>query len=168
MAQGLERAIANAIAAELGVGLFDDADPANRVVYTQVEPPHAIEATPDLSTFDDGTTTSPLVVTVFTDGGEPGQLLIQQVWTITVQCSHPTEETALETQYTIFQFLEENGGAAGPGSNPDARADFSGILVTRIKADFQPIRLGRDPSDRDGRFRTSQSFTVRTKNFSFF
>lgn len=168
MAQGLERALANAIAAQLAVGLFDDADPANRVVHTQSEPPVPIEAVPDFSVFDDGSTTAALAVTVFGDGGEEGQLRLLEVHTITVQCRHAQEEVAWETQRTIFEFLEENGGGVGPGGNPLARSDFDGILVARIKADFQPIRLGRGPSDRDGRFRTSQSFTVRTKQFSFF
>ena len=168
MAQGLERALANAIAAELVVGLFDDADPANRVVHTQVEPPVPIEAVPDLTTFDDGSTTASLAITVFGDGGEEGQLRLLEVHTITIQCRHPQEEVAWETQRQIFEFLEENGGGVGPGEAPKATGNFSGILIARIKADFQPIRLRRDPSDRDGRFRTSQSFTVRTKNFSFF
>ena len=166
MAEGLERAIANYLSTTLSLGLFNDASPANRVIYTQMEPPVITEDFDPLLDPDAGETTSDLTITVFGDGGEPGQRRFLEIHTITIQCRSEFEEVAWETQRNVFDALEEQGGV---GDHPNAMSDFNGILIARINADFQPIRLGRPNRDEgDGRFVCSQSFTVRTKRFSFF
>lgn len=137
-------------------GLYDDADPTLRVIGIQEEPqaPTADNGLPDLN------------ITVYTDGGGPPQLLIGETWSITIQCRHPLYETAMQTQRDIYQLMQENGGQSN-GANPLAQGVFRGISIWRITADFPPLRLGRDRDGRDGRFRTTQTFTVRTKPFTF-
>lgn len=171
MALGLEQALAEFLNAPPAPtvsfgGLYDDADPAQRVIFIQEEPPVPVDDTADPSALGGYVTTADLAITVFTDGGEPPQLLIGEVHTITIQCRHPAYETAMETQRNIFELLQENGGQSN-GANPLAQGVFRGISIWRITADFPPVRLGRDLDGRDGRYRTTQSFTVRSKPITF-
>ncbi len=167
MALGLEQAIAEFLNAPPAPvpsfgGLYDDADPAERVIFIQEEPPAPSDSAPS----DDYVTTALLAISVFTDGGEPPQLLIGEAYTITIQVRHPDYETAMETQRSIYELLQMNGGQSN-GANPNAQGLFRGIPIWLIAADFPPVRLGRDLQSRDGRYRTTQSFTVRTKPFTF-
>lgn len=171
MALGLEQSLAEFLNAPPAPvvsfgGLYDDADPALRVIFIQEQPPVPTDESP---VDDDGfLTTAALAITVFTDGGAPPQLLIGEEYTITIQCRHDSYETAMETQRDIFQLLQENGGMSN-GANPLAQGTFpGGIQIWRITADFPPLRLGRDRDGKDGRYRTTQSFTVRTKPITFF
>ena len=167
MALGLEQAIAEFLNApppptpSFG-GLFDDADPAERVIFVQEEPPVPTDEFPNTTVI----TTADLTITVFTDSGPAPQLLIGESWTLVIQVRHPRYEVAMETQRLIYQLLQENGGQSN-GANPLAQGLFRGIKIWRITADFGPVRLGRDRDGRDGRYRTTQTFTVRTKPFLF-
>ena len=161
MSLGLEQAIAEFLNAPPAPtpsfgGLYDDADPSLRVIGIQEEPqaPTADNGLPDLN------------ITVYTDGGSPPQLLIGETWAITIQVRHPLYETAMQTQREIYELLQENGGQSN-GANPLAQGVFRGINIWRISADFPPLRLGRDRDGRDGRFRTTQTFTVQTKPITF-
>lgn len=171
MALGLDQALAEFLstppppAASFG-GLYDDPDPANRVIYAVEQPPIPTDLTTDPSALGQYITTSQLAITVFTDGGEPPQLLIGETWTITIQCRHPSAEFALETQRGIYLLLQQNGGQSN-GANPLAKGEFGGIKIWQIEADFPELRLGRFGGEKDQRYRTTQSFTVRTKAFTF-
>lgn len=167
MALGLEQAIAEFLNAPPGPvpsfgGLYDEADPADRVIFVQEEPP----VPTDLVGGSDEITTAELTITVFTDGGAPPQLLIGEEWSITIRCRHPLYETCMETQRSIYELLQMNGGQSN-GANPLAQGLFRGIRIWLIEADFPPLRLGRDLDGRDGRYRTTQTFTVRTLPFTF-
>lgn len=167
MALGLEQAIAEFLNAppppvpSFG-GLYDEADPADRVIFIQEEPPVPTDESPG----SDEVTTNDLTITVFTDGGQAPQLLLGETWSITIRCRHPRYEVAMETQRDIYQLLQENGGQSN-GANPLAQGVFRGIRIWLIEADFPPLRLGRDRDGRDGRFLTTQTFTVRTLPFTF-
>ncbi len=171
MSLGVEQAIAEFLNAPPAPtpsfgGLYDDANAANRVIFTQEEPPIPTDDTDDESALGGYVTTAALAITVFTDGGEPPQLLIGETHTITIQCRHQSYETAMENQRSIYELMQENGGQSN-GANPQAQGLFGNILIWRITADFPPLRLGRDRDGQDGRYRTTQSFTVRTKPFTF-
>ena len=163
MALGLERAIAEFLRDVVSVQpavttdpwpLYDEADP---VVFVTEEP---------VGREDEDDTARDLSITVFTDGGEPPLKLIGETWTITIQCRHPSSETVMEVQRQIYQALQMNGGQSN-GANPLAQGLFNGIRIWRIVADFPPLRLGRDVEGRDGRYKTTQSFTVDTLPFTF-
>ncbi len=169
MALGIEQAIAEFLNAPPSPtpsfgGLYDDADPDDRVIFIQEQPPVPTDEDPEDA--DEYVTHAQLAITVFTDGGEPPQLLIGETYTVTIQCRHPSYETAMETQRNIYELLQENGGQSN-GANPLAQGVFRGISIWRITADFPPLRLGRDLDGRDGRYRTTQSFTMRTKPITF-
>ena len=171
MALGLEQALAEFLNAPPSPtpsfgGLYDDADPAERVIFIDEIPPVPTDDTDDATALGGYITTADLAITVFPDGGEPPQLLLGETWSITIQCRHPTFETAMETQRAIYQLLQENGGQSN-GANPLAQGLFRGIKIWQIEADFPPLRLGRDRDGEDGRYRTTQTFTVRTKPFTF-
>lgn len=171
MSLGLEQAIAEFLNAPPSPtpsfgGLYDDVDPAQRVIFIVEVPPVPSDDTDDASALGGYITTAQLAITVFTDGGEPPQLLLGETWSITIQCRHPTYETAMQTQHAIQKLLQENGGQSN-GANPLAQGVFRGIQIWRITADFPPIRLGRDRDGLDGRYRTTQTFTVRTKPITF-
>lgn len=153
MALGIEKDIADYIVAEgIGLGLYDDATAANRTVH--------------IGQFPTDGDTNDLTITVFPDGGSGFVLGLWELTTITIQCRAPQYETAMETQRSIFNLLQENGGGSN-GVNVDATGFFGSNLVGRITADFQPIGLGRDLDGRDGRFVTSQSFSVQSKPVQF-
>ena len=163
MALGLERAIAeflrDVVAIQPSVTtdpwpLYDEPSP---VVYIGEEP---------VGREDEDDTARDLSITVFTDGGEPPQLLLGEVWTITIQTRDPSYETAMEVQRQIYEALQMNGGQSN-GANPLAQGVFRGIRIWKIEADFPPLRLGRDIEGRDGRYKTTQSFTVSTLPFTF-
>lgn len=158
MALGLEQAIAEFLAAE-GIGILYPA--AGSEIFVTMEPP-APTRYPD----NPNAEAADLAVTVFADGGAPPQLTIGETWTITIQVRHPLPETALEVQRAIYDLLQENGGQSN-GANPSAQGDFRGIPIWRITADFPPLLLGKDQDGRDGRYLSTQSFTVRTKHFQF-
>lgn len=167
MGLGLEQAIAEFLNApppptpSFG-GLYDDPDPDERVIFVQEQPPVPTDKAPQ----GDVRTRAALAITVFTDGGEPPQLLLGEVHTITIQCRHESYETCMETQRNIYELLQENGGQSN-GANPLAQGDFRGIKIWKIEADFPPLRLGRDRAGLDGRYQTTQSFTVSTKPITF-
>ena len=167
MSLGLEQAIAEFLnappppAVSFG-GLYDDADPAQRIIFVQQQPPVPSDDTDDPGAPGGYQTTAQLAITVFTDGGLEPQLLIGETNTITIQVRHPSYETSMQTQREIFQLMQENGGQSN-GANPLAKGEFRGIKIWRITADFPPFRLGRDEDGQDGRYRTTQSFTVRSK-----
>lgn len=171
MSLGLEQALAEFLnappspAPSFG-GLYSDADAANRVIWIGQQPPVPVDDTAVAGAPSDYETTAALAITVFIDGGEPPQLLLGEVTTITIQCRHPSYETAMQTQRAIFELLQENGGQ-GNGANPLARGVFRGIRIYRITADFPPLPLGRDQQSEGGRFITTQSFTVRSKPVAF-
>ena len=161
MSLGLEQAIAEFLNAPPAPtpsfgGLYDDADPTLRVIGISEEPavPTDENGLPELN------------ITVYPDGGSPPQLLIGESWAITIQVRHPLYETCMSTQRAIYELLQENGGQSN-GANPLAQGVFRGIKIWRITADFPPLRLGRDRDGRDGRFRTTQTFTVQTKPITF-
>lgn len=158
MALGLEQAIAEFLADE-GIGVLYPA--ANASIFVTQQPPAPTREGGSPNAVDEE-----LAVTVFADGGAPPQLTIGESWTITIQVRHPLPETALETQRAVYDLLQENGGQSN-GANVNAQGNFRGIPVWRITADFPPILLGRDQDGRDGRYLSTQSFTVRTKHFSF-
>lgn len=167
MALGLEQAIAEFLNAPPAPvpsfgGLYDEPDPADRVIFIQDEPP----VPTDLVGGSDEVTTADLTITVFTDGGAPPQLLLGETWAITIRVRHPSYETCMATQRSIYELLQENGGQSN-GANPLAQGVFRGIRIWLIEADFPPLRLGRDRDGRDGRYRTTQTFTVRTLPFTF-
>ncbi len=171
MATGLDQALAEFLSSppppEVSFGgLYDDPDPANRVIYVVEQPPIPTDVTDDESALGGYITTSQLAITVFTDGGEPPQLLLGETWTITIQCRHLSAEVALETQRRIYLLLQQNGGQSN-GANPLAQGEFGGIKIWRIEADFPELRLGRFAGEDDQRYRTTQSFTVRTKQITF-
>ena len=109
MALGLEQAIAELLNAPPGNftpgsfgGLYDDATPANRVIYVGEQPevrPEDTDPLPDLT------------ITVFPDGGGPPRLTLEEEWSITIQTRHPSYETAMETARNISDLLNQNGGA---------------------------------------------------------
>ena len=163
MALGLERAIAEFIGDVVSVQpamttdpwpLYDEADP---VVFVTEEP---------VGREDEDDTARDLTISVFTDGGGPPLKLLGEQWTITIQCRHPSYETTMEVQRQIYEALQMNGGQSN-GANPLAQGLFNGIRIWRIVADFPPLRLGRDVEGRDGRYKTTQSFTVDTLPFTF-
>lgn len=163
MALGLEQAIAEFLRDVVAVQpevttdpwpLYDEASP---VVFIGEEP---------VGREDEDDPARDLSITVFTDGGEPPLKLIGETWTITIQVRHPLYETAMFTQRLIYQVLQMNGGQSN-GANPLAQGLFNGIRIWKIEADFPPLRLGRDVEGRDGRFKTTQSFTVDTLPFTF-
>lgn len=167
MALGLEQAIAEFLNAPPGPvasfgGLYDDADPAERVIFVQEEPPVPTDDVPSTTEI----TTAELTITVFTNSGSEPQLLIGETWSMVIVVRHPRYEVAMETQRRIYDLLQENGGQSN-GANPLAQGLFRGIKIWRITADFAPVLLGRDRDGRDGRYRTTQTFTVRTKPFLF-
>jgi len=171
MSIGLEQAIAEYLSAPPAPlasfgGLYDDPDPANRVIFVQQEPPVPTDDTDGLLDLTPYQTTAQLAITVFTVGGLQPQLLLGETNTITIQCRHPSYESVMQTQREIYERLQENGGQSN-GANPLARGVFRGIRIWRITADFPPFRLGRDADGRDGRYRTTQSFTVRSKPIIF-
>lgn len=163
MALGLEQAIAEFlrdVVAPLPAVTTDPwplYDAASPVVFIGEEP---------VGREDEDDAARNLTITVFTDGGEPPQLILGETWTITIQVRHPSYEVAMETQRIIYQALQENGGQSN-GANPLAQGVFRGIRVWHIVADFPPLRLGRDLEGRDGRYKTTQSFTVNTLPFTF-
>lgn len=171
MSLGLEQALAEflnappAPATSLG-GLYTDADPGQRVIWIGQQPPVPVDDTDVAGAPADYNTTALLAITVFIDGGEPPQLLLRETTTITIQCRHPSYETAMQTQRAIFDLLQENGGQSN-GANPLARGVFRGISIYRITADFPPLPIGRDAQSEGGRFITTQSFTVRSKPVTF-
>ena len=166
MALGLEQAIAELLNAPPGNftpgsfgGLYDDATPANRVIYVGEQPevrPEDTDPLPDLT------------ITVFPDGGGPPRLTLEEEWSITIQTRHPSYETAMETARNISDLLNQNGGA---GISQFAQSPIGttggGIRVTLITADFPVTRLGRDVDGGDGRFVATQTFTVRTPRITF-
>lgn len=156
MGLGIEGALATYIAAERGYGKWNDPVLANRVVFVQQQPPVPPQASPPA---DQGyETLSQLAVTIFMDGGSRPLLHIEEPHRVTVQCRHPRYELAMAEQRAVHDLLHENGGA---GRSANRRGVFSGIRISKITADFPPQRLGRDPSTRDGRALTTQTFTVR-------
>lgn len=167
MALGIEQAFAEFLNAPPAPvpsfgGLYDEADPADRVIFIQDEPPVPTDDSPG----SDVITSADLTITVFTDGGQAPQLLLGETWAITIRCRHPRYETCMATQRSIYQLLQMNGGQSN-GANPLAQGVFRGIRIWLIEADFPPLRLGRDRDGRDGRYRTTQTFTVRTLPFTF-
>lgn len=149
MALGLEQALAEHIAAERGYGLYDDADPAQRVVFVGWQPPVPPQETPPT---DDGyETTSALAVSIFLDGGSQPRRALLEPHRVTVQCRHRRYELAMAESRAIHDLLHEAGGRFGLGQ----------VRIAKITADFPPQSLGRDPSPRDGRALTTQTFTVR-------
>lgn len=171
MALGVEQAIAEFLSsppppeASFG-GLYDDPDPSNRVIFIGEKPPVPTDDTdsdPDLGGY---ITTAPLAITVLPDGGDPPQLRIGESHVLTIQCRHARYEVAMETSRRIFELLQENGGQ-GNGANPLAQGVFRGIKIWRITANFPALPLGRDRQSEDGRFITTQSFTVRSKPVTF-
>ena len=169
MALGIEQAIAEFLNAPPSPvpsfgGLYDDPDPDLRVIFVQEQPPVPTDEVPEDP--EEYVTHADLAITVFTDGGESPQLLIGETWTVTIQVRHPDYETTMDTQRSIYELLQENGGQSN-GANPLAQGVFRGISIWRITADFPPFRLGRDTDGQDGRYRTTQSFTMRTKPFTF-
>ncbi len=171
MALGLEQALAEFLSTpppptpSFG-GLYDDADPANRIIFIDEQPPIPTDLTSDPNALGGYITTAQLAITVFTDGGAPPQLLLGEEWTITIQCRHPSMETAMETQRSIYSLHQQNGGQSN-GANPLAQGQFGGIKIWQISADFPELRLGRDRDGEDGRYQMTQSFTVRTKPITF-
>lgn len=152
----LDQALAAYIAAARGYGLWDDADLARRVVFVQWQPPVPPQASPPA---DGGyETLAALAVTVFLDGGQAPLGLLREVHRVTVQCRHPLSGTAMAEQRAIAALLHENGGT---GRRAGAQGLFGAVRIARITADFPPLRLGRDPSARDGRALTTQTFSVR-------
>lgn len=171
MSLGIEQAIAEFLSTPPAPtpsfgGLYDDADPGNRVIFVAEQPPVPTDDTdtdPDLGGY---ITTSPLAITLLLDGGDPPQLRIGETQVLTIQCRHDSYETAMQTQRAIFELLQENGGQSN-GANPLAQGVFRGIKIWRITANFPPLPLGRDRQSEDGRFVTTQSFTVRSKPVTF-
>jgi len=166
VALGLEQAIAELLAAPPGTfppgsfgGLYDDATPANRVIFVGEQPeirPEDADPLPDLT------------ITVFPDGGDAPRLTLEETWSITIHTRHPSYQTAMSTARDISDLLNQNGGA---GLNRYAQSPIGttggGIRVTLISADFPVTRLGRDTDGSDGRFIAMQTFTVKTPRFSF-
>jgi len=167
MSLGIEQAIAEFLAAppapatSIG-GLYDDPDPANRSIFVGERPPWPSD---DVEPAD-WETASELSVLVVADGGQAPQLLLGETSSVTIEVRHPLYETCMQTQRAIFELLQENGGQSN-GANPLAQGLFRGIRIWRITADFPPVRLGRDNTNRDGRFATTQTFTVRSKPIAF-
>lgn len=157
MSLGLEKALADYIAAQRGYGLYNDPDRTRRVVFLQFQPPVPGQATvPNDGSYE---TTNPLAVTVFLDGGQAPLRNLLEPHRVTIQCRHPRYELAMTEQRAIHDLLHENGGI---GLNPLAQGRFGAVRIAKITADFPPLRLGRDPSTpRDGRALTTQTFTVR-------
>lgn len=157
MGLGIEAALARYIAEKRGYGVWDDPDRSRRVVFLQYQPP----VPPPATVPDDGgyETLSALAVTVFLDGGLQPQRDLLEPTRVTIQCRHPRYETAMAEQRAIHELLHENGGTT---RRPDGTGRFpGGVRIGRITADFPPLRLGRDPSARDGRALTTQTFLVR-------
>ncbi len=161
MALGLDRALAEYLRDVVAPltsfapwPLYDEADP---VVFITEEVP---------GREDEEDTARDLTISVFTDGGEPPLLLLGETWTMTIQVRHPRSEAASEVQRDIYQALQMNGGQSN-GANPLAQGVFRGIRIWKITADFPQLRLGRDLEGRDGRYKTTQSFTVETLPFTF-
>jgi hypothetical protein len=154
---GLERAIGAYIAEQRGYGLWDDADRTRRVVFLGYQPPVPPQDSPPAD--DSYETLSPLAVTVFLDGGiQPTRDLLEP-HRVTIQVRHALYETAMGEQRAIHVLLHENGATC---RSPSGTGVFpGGVRIARITADFPPQRLGRDPSSRDGRYITTQTFTVR-------
>lgn len=157
MALGLEKAIADYLSAQLGHGLYDHADPAQRVLFLVMQPPVPEAEVPPV---DSGETTAQLAITVFPDGGAAPTRTLAEQHTITVQTRHPRYETARFEAQRVNDLLHENGGA---GENAVRQGRFGAVRVLSIRADFPPQFLGRDPAPRDGRALVTQSFTVRTR-----
>ena len=168
MTLGIEQGIANYLSLNLTgtPGLYDDADPANRIIFIQEQPPVPTDENPVAA--DGWLTTALEAITVFTDGGEPPLLQLGETHTITIQVRNQLYEPAMQRQREIFELLQMNGGTSN-GANPNSgpQSEFLGIPIYLITADFPPLRLGRDRDGQDGRYRTTQSFTVRTKTFTF-
>ena len=168
MSLGIEQGIANYLSVELPdtPGLYDDADPGNRIIFIQEQPPVPTDENPEDT--DEWLTTAAEAITVFTDGGEPPLLQLGESYTITIQVRNASYELAMERQREIFELLQMNGGQSN-GANPNTgpQSSFNDIPIYLITADFPPLRLGRDRDGGDGRYRTTQSFTVRTKTFQF-
>lgn len=155
MALGLERALADYISAQLGYGLYDHADPAQRVLFLVMQPPVPVLEAPPA---DAGETTAALAVTVFPDGGPAPQSVMAETYTVTVQVRHPQYEVATAEARRVHDLLHENGGM---GVRPGRQGRFGQVRVATIRADFPATFIGRDDASRGGRAITSQSFTVR-------
>jgi len=154
---GLEKAIADYVSTTLPsvragtYGLYTEAAAADRIVYVGEIPPVLPNA--------DELGLPSLTITVQSDGGPPPDGLLREDVTLNVVVRDKDFETALEVQRAIFTLLHENGGG-GNGANAFANGRYNGIRVRRITADFQPIRLGRDQQGANGRFVSSQGYTV--------
>lgn len=154
MSLGLTQDLAEFIAAEFGLGLYDDPDISKRVIFVQSQPPVPEDVDPP----EQGTeTTNPLAIALFVDGGSPGTKTFSSVYTYTIQTRHPLYATAITQAGAINDLLSENGGA---GINVQRQGKFGANRIAKITADFPPQPLGRDPSPRDGREIVTQSFTV--------
>lgn len=161
MALGLDQAIAEYLSAQGYGGLYDDSDPASRVIFIEGRPPASrLEVeTSDVETSADA------MIMVALAGGSPPNGLYDWSFSVKIECRHPNYEDALGLAHGIFRLLHENGGF-GNGCNANAVGDFSGIKVIRMTADYPPFTLGRDRSEEGGRSIMTQTFTVRTKPFT--
>lgn len=170
MALGLERAIAELLSTpppplvSFG-GLYDDPDPAQRVIFLHERPPRPADVS-DPVPAGSYTTTSELAILIVLNPGRAPLLRLGEAHSITVQVYHPSAETALEVQRAIYDRLQEAGGGSN-GAHPQAKGLLRGIHVARIVASANAVALGRDRSSGDGRFVTSQTFDVQTKPFAF-
>lgn len=156
MALGLAQDLAEYLAEQLGLGLYDDPDVSLRVIFVQMQPPVPEEVDP-LPTYGIETT-NPLAICVFDDGGAPGTLNLSTENSVTIQTRHALYATAMTTQGSVNEILNENGGA---GISKIRQGKFGGNRISLIRANFPPQPLGRDPAPRDGRQIVTQTFTVR-------
>ncbi len=141
---------------EQGVGgLYSDATAANRMIW--------VNERPASDQFDVDEMPDP-VVTVLLDGGGPGSVMGRE-YSLTFFTESDSSETAIEKAEEIYDLLKNNGGQSN-GANANAQGLFNGIPVWQVLADFPPTPIGRDRGGEDGRFQVSQTFTVKTKNFT--
>lgn len=171
MTLGIDQAIAEFLSSPPGGlpsfgGLYDDADPANRIIFVAERPPIPTDDPADPGFPSDHETTADLAIVVVADGGGAPQLGIGETTSLNIEVRHPLYETCIATQRAIFELLQENGGQSN-GANPLAQGLFRGIKIWRITADSAPTLLGRDDTNGDGRYGTTQAFTVRSKPIVF-
>lgn len=171
MAFGVDHALALFLATPPGGvasfgGLYDDPDPANRVIFVAERPPWPTDDPADPGAPTDYDTTSDLAIIVGASGGGPPLLQLGETTSVNIEVRHPLYSEAIQVQRRIFELLQENGGGSN-GANPLAQGVFDGIRIWRITADNAPTLLGRDDTSGDGRFGTTQAYTVRSKPIAF-
>lgn len=160
MALGWERALAEYLSAKGYGGLYDDPDPAERVIFVDGRAP----ANPYETAPSDIETSADAMIMIANAGGSPPGV---EEWRYStkIETRHPNYEDALELAHGMFNLLNNNGGAA-KGVNTNATGDFSGIKVIEILGDFPPYWLGVDDHDSGGRAIFTETFTVRLRPFN--